>query len=259
MFRISLVIFFIHCFLFIDAQDKIEKHSLTLNDGTYLIGEIIDNSEDTISIKLLDKITYQFHKNEIKKIKPHRPNYFFLENGKCFKDKGLNYQFSVGYNIVTDGDGMVFQNKVAYFINPSMSIGLGAGIDNYNRERSDDIPFQIPLTYRFLPIYAHTTKYIYNNIENNNPYISLGVGYSIPMKPSNNFNNFQYNGGFTLNTSVGIRVASFRGMNFFFETGYRLQKVVGEYETYDWQSMNYLYVTEAITFQRLFLSVGWIF
>ena len=246
-------ILFLLCFCFLGytqnviAQETTPKEkrqksysksdSIQLKNGPIFIGKIIQETADSITIRLAyDKLT--FHQNDIEKITPRQSNRYAhtIQIAYLFGKSYLNpYDdpFSDIYfsNISKSGLNIsyIVERKIAPYFNPGICIGLNT------YERGNFATLNLDMRGEVFPQKSKT------------PYYYGGIGYGFLIEPKNPDRslNVQYTisphsiGGLLYNYGIGIKVKTNKNnlllafgqqsqfMQWIYQdlnTGYQLQK-----------------------------------
>jgi|GEM_PF-2798755 len=195
------------------AQNKNLQDVLWLENGDKITGHIIHQTKETIKIRLYggSEITYQL--NDIKEISEglfKKPVFFKL------KEKGYFNTSTIGIGIIDDS--MFSLHSInGYRFNSFFAVGLGIGIDNYNRYFSNrSNPPQYYTT--FLSISGDM-----NNTRKFTPTYSLEHGYG-----SFFIQNFKdQKGGFYFNYGLGFKLRSKNTFDWVFSLNYQNQTETG--------------------------------
>lgn len=216
---------------------------ITMNDGSILKGEVIEESDFFVKIKS-EEFGYRLEKSNIvnrekaitvlsKKKKERGP---FV-----FQEEGYRYSFSV-YSLTSKSSSSQGLSLTAHkYWNYRLALGLGIGYDSYNFFSREKI---VPI---FADIKSHLLK------KTLSPFIGASLGYGIALKED--FIMESAIGGYYFSPYIGIEKRNRSRFSFSLFVGYKFQKA--NYELRDFIS-NSTFEND-VTFRRFIGGVKFSF
>ncbi|MEM8908936.1 MAG: hypothetical protein AAGD05_13905 [Bacteroidota bacterium] len=197
------------------AQEGTIVDIVYLKDNSYLKGKIIAETDDQITLQLLDESTIQLSTKNIQQIKRTKNPQLIYPNGTSFIERGhyhvINSGLLVGYDYSFDEfklGGHLLHFIKGYQFNPYFALGAGVGVDQYD--------------FTMIPIYADVRGNLFNR--SIAPFYALNVGYSFAFGDNNNgFFNEDFRGGWLIHPTLGLRFATRKSMSYTLEFGYKFQ------------------------------------
>ncbi len=227
--------------------DEFSLDEVHLKDGSVVKGEVLTNEAgQPLIIQLDHEQVLEIERKQIWKIiirdEAGRPRIQRLKAPPPpFRKRGLynhtGVVFNWGKNIREDlSVGAGVQHVIGYQFSPRLSLGLGAGLDNYSREGESVVPFFLEARSA-LPANPHW-------------FFSLAGGYGHALKRER-FNILDAEGGLMLQAFVGYRLSTAEGAEVTLELGYKRQNA-----TFTLERFNGDLELRTLDFNRLALRLG---
>jgi hypothetical protein len=227
---------------------KPNLQTITLNDGSLLIGVIVADSADILSVKLDSPQTIKLSKLQIKSLELRpMPKQFYS------RTKGYYIHFTssvlAGKNDWRDVYNLSIQLSNGYQLSNGVRVGIGTGIEN----------MEVPL----IPLFADINYHPINS--RISPYIYIKCGYSFALIPNEEtyYMHYYYNpiadtkGGLLFNAGAGIALYTWDRAAINLGIGYRYQEVT-VYRQYDMWGGSTTLELETF-FNRIELQLGFVF
>jgi hypothetical protein len=227
---------------------KTNKQTITLNDGSLLIGVIVADSADMLTLKLDSPQTIKLSKQQIKSYELHPQQMQYYSRTKGYY---IHFASSVlaGKNDWRDVYNLSIQLSNGYQLSNGVRVGIGTGIEN----------MEVPL----IPLFADINYHPINS--RISPYLYLRSGYSFALIPNEEtyYIGYYYNpiadtkGGFLFNAGAGIALYTWDRAAINLGVGYRYQEVT-VYRHYDMWGGSSTLEMETF-FHRIELQLGFVF
>lgn len=254
-FRLFLLLFVIYLLFFpknLDAQVKYKlKHKVYLSNGWVLQGDTsLVEDKKSLKISTPDHQEFIFPLQEVdsilaSKFKPARKNEMgyrhILHVGMIARD--MNPMARENRNT----NSLLFQYSASYTLLSGLSLGLGSGINLYERGL-------------LVPIYADIRGELGRGRVR--PFLYTQIGTSLPLYKysirqnrwtGRIYEDFNAVGGLLLEGGTGLKFMARENYAFFAALGWRFQEVTEKFD--QWQTS----VKEIHTARRLSLQIGCIF
>jgi hypothetical protein len=227
---------------------KTNKQTITLNDGSLLIGVIVADSADMLTLKLDSPQTIKLSKQQIKsfELRPQQMQYYSRTKGYY-----IHFTSSVlaGKNDWRDVYNLSIQLSNGYQLSNGVRLGIGTGIET----------LEVPL----IPLYADLNYHVINS--RISPYLYLRSGYSFALMPNEEtyYGGYFYNpiydskGGVNFNIGAGVALYTWEKAAINFAIGYRYQEVTVYRRNDIWGGPSTL--EQQTFFNRIELQVGFLF
>lgn len=233
--------FFITTSLFAQPQGTSLEY-IYLLDGSYIKGKVVERNQDNFSIQLYNQKIISLPADMIREIIPSKEKVIVHPDGIMVVTEGLRTSFKmlsmVGKDFLNEEQnmwGIGGQLLVGHRFVPWLQISGGIELAEMREF------FATPLLDLKGLIGTKATA----------PYYNLSLGYGFPILQSGN--EFTVTkGGWMVHPAVGYSFANRHGGAFYFDAGYRMQKMT--YFT-DFNGS----ITDRITFNRLVFRMGWEF
>lgn len=236
-------LFFAFFVIHLTAQSVTDTYStIYLYDGSFLRGQVLQETPETIDIQLVDGSLVQLPIASVRDVSTIKRQLIKHQDGRYETQRGqvinVNLLFAGGRDYLNEEQqvwGLGGQFTVGYRWSPYLQVS--GGLDLMLLER----------------LFAATIVDLRGQLNQKqvSPYYSLQAGYSFPAVFSGNqFANYQ--GGWLWYPAVGLNFASRKKSNFQMDIGYRTQRTTQQFE--GWTT-----VTERIRYNRIVLRVGWEF
>jgi len=231
-----------------------------LKDGSNLVGQIIDQTDEEISFQIIGGPIVKVTKENISEIvrgaeTVDKKGKVYYSNGKSTSTKGVYGTLHIGSNWMnsetTDGvlGGISITSSHGFHFNRFLSIGGGAGIDIINGPNFN--------AFTFIPVFAEIRGYPFTD-KPTSPYYVMSIGYGFGWDLFDSFaSNGEYSGGLNIEPRIGLRFASHKSGQFYVELGYKYQATEANYRRTSFEGSTF--VRQEIQFFRPTLNFGWIF
>lgn len=237
---------------------KIVQHVVHLKNGSSLIGQLIQFSDDapvvmimgdgeqiTVPRNLVESVARLGKKLKKTKLKYADKPYAFQETGWHYKI-GLSYieRGNLGYPA-----GYSIEVGTVYHFSRMLGIGLHTGVDVYDSGSLEKI----------IPIYVNVQGYI--NSKKVTPFYSFGIGIGIPNIEEEQWDDLSVKAGLLLYPKVGIRITGNENSNITFFTGYKIQNssIRTNFNCLDSSGPCDEFIEQRRIYRRLVLGVDFIF
>jgi len=161
-----LIIFFSFSNLLLGQNTAIE--TLHLKDGSFLLGSLIEKTNDVYIWQLTDGTQISLPKDQVRFIKEKKENFQYIKNGKIKKTKGFYKMIMIGglfekklSEWSQEEHALSLNITAGYQLNSKISFGIGTGYDVY--------------TTPIIPLYLDVKGDLLNSAFT--PYYKLSVGY----------------------------------------------------------------------------------
>ncbi len=257
-------IFFLFVFLFgcstlSFTQNSNNSKIIYLKDGSFFIGELLNNEEDLVlNIKLTGGSMLNIEKSTILRIVDQKRGKKMLADG--FKVRTEKWYVTANVHSLTARQanefpelnrwsaGMHFSG--GYFFNQYLGIGAGTGIDLHENV--------------FIPAYVELNGFLSSNktphrgvFKRQIPITySLQMGYNFPINDNDEGRIEELTGGWLAYPAVGLLFGTRRGPNIKVDIGYKFQKYKREFSTFWWNEYHY---EDTVLLKSLAVRVGLVF
>lgn len=190
-------------------------------DGSTYIGEKISESDGIINIRIITRDTIQIDRRFAKKVFDSN-NAIIFSNGKYFETKGLFFDFSIGFNLFSEAQGVSSHLDfiLGYRLRPGLDVGIGLGSE-FNEAKAAGFTFDTQFSSTFL--YA---RYFVN--KNRCRVFPFGrIGYGAAAEEQQEGIPNEYNGGIHIMYGLGLDFAAKKSARFQLHFGHYLQKTNG--------------------------------
>ncbi len=219
------------------AQSTDQTVKITLLNGHELTGQLVEYiPEDKITIMVGDGQEVTFTLDKLKAVKM---NDIVNKKPYDFRETGLYNRTSLSALTGESSTGFSLNHSVSYMLDRRLSIGLGAGIDNYYKEDG----------YNIIPVFMEVKSFLL--ARNESPFVAIRGGYAFAANDEE-LGQIKADGGWMINPSIGYRLS---GGDFMIDLfiGVKIQKSDYEYLTGDTR------IIDDIRYNRLDIGMGFMF
>jgi hypothetical protein len=160
--------------LFISSVSAQKNQQVTLNNGSVIKGEIMENNLQGVKIKTKDGSVWFYSKDEINTLGDYNPEW---HNSKFYSSVTFgvmpSQQFSGSFHLIN-----------GYNLNSHWNLGLGVGLEGFGNRS-------------YLPVFLHAKYNLLSTLST--PYITVISGYDLSLTDTE-FNK----GGFTTGIQLGL-------------------------------------------------------
>ena len=227
------------------SAQRNRKQTIILNDGSYIVGSIIVDSSDYLSIRVKRPHVITIGKSLVYNTKTNLRSGIPGSVDKTGYSIRLSASLLAGHNSEGNAASLSFHLSNGYQFSNGLSAGLGTGI-----EELDLVLMPLYLDLRFQPLKTRVS-----------PYAWIKSGYGFPLSEEENefyYDFGSYNeakGGIMFSTGAGIALYSWKRNAVTVGVGYRYQKIRLLRENI-WSELDNELVTR---FNRIELLFGFIF
>ena len=229
------------------SKDFEVNTSLSLKDGSQLLGQLIEEDKRSVTLMLSTGDTLDIGFGYIKKYRTANERMRLFKKGKFQYKSGDYFNFSIaGTSSPWHGGASHTHVALARRFTEQSSLGFGLGLDTY----SAGIAWE---SYSFLAAYLYGRRYLNRNRDKRTkPYVATRLGYGFAENVVDTWINQigTYRGGLMVNPSIGLHFSSKSKLKILLGWTWQIQYSSAEYETAEWWWGGQSQVSEQIWFMR---------
>ncbi len=216
--KITFLLTFIFLSGTVWGQRDVPK-TLYLKDGSFVLGSLVGKSTTEYIWQLSDGTQIKFPKELVRDVKEPKKGFQYFDRGKMRRTKGFYGRILAGaflekkiaeYSSVDHAPSV--NMTVGYKLHSKLSVGIGTGFDRY---------VQGP---PIIPLYLDLSGDVFNKAITPYYKLSVGFGFDTPTKEQKVNTNVNYDGGFLVHPSLGVKFYTRSNVAWIFDFGYRFQR-----------------------------------
>ncbi len=226
--------------------------SLSLKDGSQLLGQLIEEDNHSITMMLSTGDTLDIGFGYIKRYRTANERMRLFKKGKFQYKSGDYLNLSLGITSSPWTGGASHSHlAVARRFTEQSSLGFGLGLDTYQAGIAWD-------SYSYLAVYLYGRRYLNKNrTKRTKPYAAARLGYGFAENVVDVWLSQvgTYKGGLMVNPSIGLHFSSRSKLKMLLGWTWQIQYTSADYRTADWWRGGPRQVSEQIWFIRSGISL----